>query len=162
MKLKIKLNDEEHELLVTRTGDQIAVVRDGREMVLTVREVDENSMTIEHAGQLLRLAGAKNGDKRQLWVNGRYVNYERVQKRAGAGATAAGSLSASIPAVVSEILVAVGDEVAAGDKLILLESMKMVIPIQAPEDGVVTAVKCAVGDSVQPGVPLVVVGEAGG
>ncbi len=157
MKLKIKLNNTEHELHVTRTGEQIKVVRDGRETVLTVREVGENSVTVEYGGQLLRLAGAKKGDKRQMWVNGRYVNYERVQKRAGANTAVAGSLSATIPAVVSAILVSVGDEVSAGDKLILLESMKMVIPIQAPEDGVVTAVKCAVGDSVQPGVPLVLV-----
>lgn len=159
MKLKINLNNEEHILHVTRRAEQIKVVRDGQETVLSVREVGDNSVMVEHEGRLIRLAGAKNGDQRQLWVNGRTVTYERVQKRAGASAAEAGSLSASIPAVVSEILVQVGDEVAAGDKLILLESMKMVIPIQAPEDGVVTAVTCAVGDSVQPGVPLVVVGQ---
>jgi len=45
--------------------------------------------------------------------------------------------------------------VAAGDKLILLESMKMVIPIQAPRDGRVARVLCAPGDSVPAGVPLV-------
>lgn len=157
MKLKIKLNHEEYELHVTRTAEQIKVVRDGQEQLLTVREQDEQSLIVEHQGRLLRLAGAKQGDKRQLWVNGRYVTYERVQKRAGGNTAVAGSLTATIPAVVSDILVSVGDEVTMGDKLILLESMKMVIPIQAPHDGVVTAVKCTVGDSVQPGVPLLVV-----
>jgi biotin carboxyl carrier protein len=160
MKLKIKLNNNEYDLNVTRRAEQVKIVRDGQETTLTVREVGENSVTIEHNGRLIRLAGAKNGDQRQLWVDGRVIKYERVQKRAGASAADVGSLSASIPAVVSAILVNVGDEVTAGDKLILLESMKMVIPIQAPSDGVVTAVKCAVGDSVQPGVPLVVVGQA--
>ena len=41
-----------------------------------------------------------------------------------------------------------------GDKLILLESMKMVIPIQAPHAGRVGRILCAPGDSVPAGVPL--------
>jgi len=45
--------------------------------------------------------------------------------------------------------------VAAGDKLILLESMKMVIPIVSPRDGIVARVLCAPGESVPAGVPLV-------
>ena len=48
-----------------------------------------------------------------------------------------------------------GDAVAAGDKLILLESMKMVIPIVAPRAGRVARVLCAVGESVPAGLPLV-------
>ena len=65
-----------------------------------------------------------------------------------------GSLASAIPAVVSQLLVAPGDVVAAGDKLILLESMKMVIPILAPHAGRVSRVHCAPGDSVPAGVAL--------
>jgi 3-methylcrotonyl-CoA carboxylase alpha subunit len=106
--------------------------------------------------RLLRVAGLVQGDKRQVWVNGRTFHYERIIDRpAGAAATADGSLSASIPSVVSQILVAVGDAVVAGDKLILLESMKMIMPIQAPIDGRVTAVHCQAGEAVQPGMQLI-------
>ena len=102
----------------------------------------------------VRVAAHTAGDKRQIWVNGRTFTYERVRERGSGGAGGDGSLAASIPAVVSQVLVSVGDEVAEGDKLILLESMKMVIPIQAPHDGVVTAVHCTAGESVQAGIPL--------
>lgn len=105
--------------------------------------------------RLLRFATHKKGDARQLWLNGQTHHYERVQARGGGASAAVGSLSASIPAVVTDVLVAIGDEVSAGQKLILLESMKMVIPIQAPADGTVTAIHCAAGESVQPGVALV-------
>ncbi|MCA9935954.1 MAG: acetyl-CoA carboxylase biotin carboxyl carrier protein subunit, partial [Anaerolineales bacterium] len=88
------------------------------------------------------------------WVNGRTFTYERVRERGSGGPGGDGSLAASIPAVVSQILVNVGDTVAEGDKLILLESMKMVIPIVAPYAGVVTAVHCTPGESVQADVPL--------
>lgn len=157
MKVKIKLNNEEYELNVTKSGDVVRLERDGAVLEAVVREWDGADMVLEYNGRLLRVAGHKDGDKRQVWVNGRQVSYERVQKKAGGSAAAAGSLSATIPAVVSEILVRAGDTVTAGEKLILLESMKMVIPIQAPENGTVESVLCAEGDSVQPGVPLVVI-----
>jgi biotin carboxyl carrier protein len=89
-----------------------------------------------------------------LWVNGRHLTAERVRQR-GSGSSGDSSLAAAIPAIVSEILVNVGDQVQDGDKLILLESMKMVIPIQAPYAGIVTAVNCTVSESVQAGVPLI-------
>lgn len=158
MKLKIKVGPEEYEVDVTQSGEVIRLEREERPQEVTVRERNGERVVLEHNGRLIRLVGSKDGDKRQLWVNGRLVTYERVQKRGGRAARPqSGSLSASIPAVVSEVLVSVGDEVKAGDKLILLESMKMIIPIQAPDDGTVKAIHCAAGDSVQPGVPLVVV-----
>ena len=89
-----------------------------------------------------------------MWLNGRIHHYQRVLPRGGGVANNA-SLSATIPAVVADILVKTGDTVASGDKLILLESMKMIIPIQAPYDGVVTALNCTQGESVQAGVQLV-------
>lgn len=101
----------------------------------------------------VRVAGARQGDGRRLWVEGRGLTAERVRR--GGGAATQGSLAAAIPAVVSQILVAPGDAVAAGDKLILLESMKMVIPIVSPRDGIVARVLCAPGESVPAGVPLV-------
>jgi biotin carboxyl carrier protein len=91
-----------------------------------------------------------------LWANGRLVNYRRLREGTAASLDSEpASLTASIPAVVSEIIVRVGDQVVAGDKLILLESMKMILPIQAPYDGKVTAIHCAAGEAVQPGFQLV-------
>ena len=126
--------------------------RDGSRLLLEIKWADGTT-------QRVRLAGARVGDKRQLWIDGRTLTAERVRQRGG-GAAAEGSLAAAIPAVVSQILVAPGDVVAAGDKLILLESMKMVIPIVAPRDGRVARVLCDVGESVPAGVPLVEMDES--
>ncbi|MGH9411278.1 MAG: acetyl-CoA carboxylase biotin carboxyl carrier protein subunit, partial [Vicinamibacterales bacterium] len=48
-----------------------------------------------------------------------------------------------------------GDSVRAGDVLILLEAMKMELPVRAPADARVTAVHCRPGDLVQPNVGLI-------
>jgi urea carboxylase len=45
--------------------------------------------------------------------------------------------------------------VRRGDTLIILEAMKMELPIRASSDGVVKAIHCKPGELVQPGVPLV-------
>ena len=160
-KIQISLNNEKSDIEILRQGDHLRVTRDGQTADLQILYVDEATFVVgyEHPDgtrRCIRAAAHVDGDKRQLWVNGRSFTYERIRQRPASGnRTGDGSLAASIPAVVSEILVSVGDVVGAGDKLILLESMKMVIPIQAPHDGMVTAVNCTAGESVQAGVPLI-------
>jgi biotin carboxyl carrier protein len=65
--------------------------------------------------------------------------------------------------IVSELVanvlvieVAEGDRVEAGDTVVLLESMKMEIPMLAERGGTVSAIKVTVGDVVQDGDVLVV------
>jgi len=57
---------------------------------------------------------------------------------------------------VWKVEVNVGDRVAAGDVLIILESMKMEIPIEAPVDGTVSELRVRKEDAVQEGQVVVV------
>src|SRR4051794_41227104 len=61
---------------------------------------------------------------------------------------------------VAELLVAVGDEVAAEDPLVVLESDKASMEIPAPQGGKVQEIKVAVGDAVSEGSALVVLAAA--
>lgn len=168
MKFKVRLDQEEKEIEVVRQGNRLRISYDGRTTEARIVHTDGPHFVLEVEeptgpdGQVrrrqIRAAGVQDGDKRQLWANGRLVNYERVREGAAAqGAGAGASLSASIPAVVSELLVEVGTAVKSGQKLILLESMKMVIPIQAPHDGVISHIHCQVGEAVQPGIQLIAI-----
>ncbi len=62
--------------------------------------------------------------------------------------------------VIAEVLVAEGDAVRAGQEIILLESMKIHVPLHAPCDGVVQGIRAERGDSIREGQVLVVLEKA--
>lgn len=65
-----------------------------------------------------------------------------------------GALAAPMPATVVTVNVKPGQQVGKGDVLVMLEAMKMELPIKAPRDARVKAIACRAGELVQPGVAL--------
>jgi 3-methylcrotonyl-CoA carboxylase alpha subunit len=107
----------------------------------------------------------EDGEARWVWVEGRVFRVDLEQPAAGRRrARAAGpeTLAAPMPATVIRIAVAPGARVSRGEVLLILEAMKMELPLRAPHDAVVAAVHCAEGDLVQPGVALVALDAPGG
>jgi 3-methylcrotonyl-CoA carboxylase alpha subunit len=80
------------------------------------------------------------------------------RQSAGSGAAAEGELVARLPGVVVQVAVAVGDRVAAGQLLLVIEAMKMEHAITAPQAGTVRALHCALGERVEQGRVLAEVG----
>ena len=70
---------------------------------------------------------------------------------AGAGAV---KVTASVPGKVLKIVASAGQAVKAGDNIIILESMKMEIPVVAPQDGTVASIDTSEGASVENGDTL--------
>jgi biotin carboxyl carrier protein len=70
----------------------------------------------------------------------------------------AGTIKSPLPGVILDIPVKVGDVVKMGQKVLLLEAMKMENVINADHDGKVLEIKVAKGDSVLEGVDLMVIG----
>jgi acetyl-CoA carboxylase biotin carboxyl carrier protein len=65
-------------------------------------------------------------------------------------------VAAHITGTVWKVEVEVGDQVDEGDTVVILESMKMEMPVEAEDPGTVTEVRCQEGQSVQEGDVLVV------
>ena len=68
----------------------------------------------------------------------------------------ADEIRAEMVANVWKVVVAEGAEVEEGDTLVILESMKMEIPVEAEDDGTVKEIRCEEGQSVSEGDVLVV------
>ena len=67
-------------------------------------------------------------------------------------------VEAHITGTVWKVEVTVGDQVDEGDTVVILESMKMEMPVEAEDPGTVTEILCEEGQSVQEGDVLVVLG----
>ena len=65
-------------------------------------------------------------------------------------------VEAHITGTVWKIEVKVGDTVEEGDTVVILESMKMEMPVEAEDEGTVKEIKCNEGQSVSEGDTLVV------
>jgi acetyl-CoA carboxylase biotin carboxyl carrier protein len=65
-------------------------------------------------------------------------------------------VEAHITGTVWKIEVALGDKVDEGDTVVILESMKMEMPVEAEDPGTVKEIRCEEGQSVQEGDVLVV------
>ena len=66
----------------------------------------------------------------------------------GAAVNKANAVKAPLPGVITDILVEVGQEVQAGDNVVVLEAMKMANNLQAEKAGKVTAICVKIGESV--------------
>lgn len=70
------------------------------------------------------------------------------------GAAGGIKVTAGAAGKVFKIEASVGQSVKAGDAVVIIEAMKMEIPVVAPEDGTVASIDVAVGDAVEAGAVL--------
>jgi len=87
--------------------------------------------------------------------NGKSIIVHRYQPEAATDTASGGNtLTAPMPGKIIAVNVKVGDTVKAGDKLIIMEAMKMEMSLEAPRDGVVAAVNCTADALVADGEVL--------
>ena len=133
-------------------GDAVAV---GGTCVRVQHQAD-GSLRVD-AGRAQRAWAVAAGDVRWVFIDGQVFVFEtdRPASRRRRSAASHGSLTAPMPATVRKIVVSPGAAVRQGDVLIVLEAMKMELPVRAPGDGTVAIIKCGEGDLVQAGQELI-------
>ena len=68
-----------------------------------------------------------------------------------------GEINAPMGGKIIDVMVKVGDAVNENDEVVILEAMKMELPVVATESGTVKEVKCGKGDAVEADAPLIIV-----
>ena len=125
-------------------------------LVSDVTPLGNGRYLVEHESTTQLAYAIASGRETWVFLNGRaYVVGSATSAGTRASATSdADALSAPMPATVVRIEVSPGQTVAKDSLLVMLEAMKMELPIKAPRDGRVSSINCRVGEIVQPGVPL--------
>lgn len=124
----------------------------------TIIPLGDGRVLVDRNGTRTTAWAAADGPRTWVFLDGRTFVVEpsaregsRIGTRPLDDETA---LSSPMPAVVVAVNVAVGQSVTQDDVLVMLEAMKMELPIRAPRDARVKAIRCRTGELVQPGVPL--------
>ena len=121
----------------------------GNEYSAEVKDFEDSLATIEVNGTTYEVE--VHQEVKQAKVP-KLVRKEVVKKPGEGGvptkASGAGAVKAPLPGNIFSINVAVGDAVAKGDILLVMEAMKMENNVLAEKDGVVKSVKVSLGDAV--------------
>ena len=148
-----QVGDEIRTVTVQRSGDNFEVTVGDATFEVRAQRPEHGKLNLQVGDRRLRAYVASAGEHSyvamagQTWVLERHKP-EQKRRSGTTGGPGAGSLEASMPGLVLDVLVNEGAVVQRGDTLVLLEAMKMELRIAAPADGTVIQVHCAPGDVV--------------
>ncbi|MEQ8234515.1 MAG: biotin/lipoyl-containing protein, partial [Gammaproteobacteria bacterium] len=155
--LTLRDGETEKTLAICAAGGAYAIELDGETSTATLLGHDGAALSVALDGTTRHVAVAVTDARRAVFLDGRAWVLARVDKleASGEGEEGGAGLLAPMPGKVIALIAAPGATVKKGDKLLVLEAMKMEHTICAPADGVVKAFHCTEGEQVTEGVELV-------
>ena len=134
----------------------------GNKYEVTIAGIEDNIANVVVNGEEYKVEMEKEPEPQKKKVVVKPVAPQPTATQAPASGSNArvnmnNAVKAPLPGVITEIKVAVGDEVKAGDTVVVLEAMKMANNLDAEKSGKVTAVLVQEGASVMEDTPLVVI-----
>ena len=154
----LRCGSEEHSIAATATGGEW-VLRFGDRQAVVAGEIGPNGfLHLTCEGVRRRMRVLSYGTSVAVFTDGQSWHFEEVDRLAAASDEdpTAGKLTAPMPGRVTRLLVEVGTKVRRGEPLMAIEAMKMEHTITAPRDGIVAAVRFAIGELVEEGAELIV------
>lgn len=138
---------------VLKQGHSLSV--DGTDF--RVRALDSSHYATLVSARPAHVRVVTHGDEVYLQLNGRSCVIERVdptRSAAASGGVTQGTCSAPMPGVVISWVAEPGSRVTAGDALLVIESMKLQMTIEAPQSGTLEALSFQPGQTFQRGAVL--------
>ncbi|MBI3785518.1 MAG: biotin/lipoyl-binding protein [Deltaproteobacteria bacterium] len=160
MQIGLRQRQQHHIVEVHADGSGYRLHYDGREYRVEASTTPDGAQLLIIDGQRHLVDLVRSGRQCLVAVGGETYRFDPESAVAGGhevGTVAVPEITAPMPGKVTQVLVKSGDQVIAGDGLLILEAMKMENRLVAEANGTVTDVRVAVGDMVDGGQVLVVV-----
>jgi biotin carboxyl carrier protein len=159
MQHRVSVNDAPHRLWLGRSADGYVLHVGDAAAAVALRQEPGGQVILETGGRKVPMTVAVDGDVVHIHLDGEAYRLAYTDAAtfhaAEAGGAAGDVVRAPMPGVVIASPVAAGDAVAAGDTLIVIESMKLETAIKSPRAGVVESVAFTLGQSFDRDVILV-------
>lgn len=131
---------------------------DGKEYKVAIGDIEENVAHVTVNGEEFKVEMEPEAEpEKKKVVLGQPVEATDETATPAANVNTANAVKAPLPGTITSINVAVGDEVSAGDTVVVLEAMKMQNNIEAEKSGKVTAICVKQGQAVLEEDALVVI-----
>jgi 3-methylcrotonyl-CoA carboxylase alpha subunit len=147
--------DERHSVTVHFRDAGLRIGMAGREYALEGERLADGQLLVRLDGRATKARAVRDGRDWHVFAGGMVRRLALHDEFEGLDVDAASSsLAAPMPGKVIAVLVKVGEKVAKGAPLLILEAMKMEHTIAAPADGVVKEIHFAAGEQVPEGAEL--------
>ena len=131
---------------------------DGKEYKVAIGDIEENVAHVTVNGEDFKVEMEPEAEpEKKKVVLGQPVESTDETATPAANVNTANAVKAPLPGTITSINVAVGDEVSAGDTVVVLEAMKMQNNLEAEKSGKVTAICVKQGQAVLEEDALVVI-----
>ena len=132
---------------------------DGKEYKVAIGDIVENvaDVTVNGEQYKVEMEPEKEPEKPKPVVRPAAPASAPASSESSPRANNQNAVKSPLPGVITEIMVSVGDEVSAGDTVVVLEAMKMANNLEAEKGGKVTSILVQPGQSVMEDDPLVVI-----
>lgn len=158
MRHQLEIDSESYAVEVTAQDGQPGweVTVDGQAHPIDIRQVGPGRLQLRLEGRWLDCWVVRSARGTWVWAGGRArLVRETRGRRPGAAGGQGQQVTPTMPAVVMDIQVELGQRVKRGDALVVVSAMKMETTLVAPHGGVVAAVHTQPGAKVIPGDVLV-------
>jgi biotin carboxyl carrier protein len=168
MPYEVKLNGRTANVeLISRAGDKVLVAVDGKEYELDFVKVSPDSFSVLYRNKSYNLELIPQGGIKKYLVNTFNNTYEvqiidaeakyLASRRKGLDEEGESVITAPIPGRVIRILVEQGEEVEAGQTVIVISAMKMESDFKAPRTGRIAEIRVKEGQTVEARQVMVVI-----
>ena len=132
---------------------------DGKEYKVEIGDITDNVADVRVNGEAFKveMEPEDEPEKKKVVLGKPAAEKSADEAAPAANVNTANAVKAPLPGVITSIEVEVGQEVSAGDTVVVLEAMKMANNIEAEKSGKVTAICVKQGENVMEDAPLVVI-----
>lgn len=162
MKYNLEINGETAALSASQHEDGVLTIQTAvKDYRVACRRIDRHHLALVVDGVPISVFVSGGERAKQIWVNGNAYRVRDADKQTSLGASGRTAsepprdVTPPMPSVVVTILVAEGQHVTRGDKLVVVSAMKMETTLAAPFDARVRRINVVAGDKVMPGDILV-------
>jgi len=168
MKVDIKVEDRTYECeLIERDGDNVKIMIDGEVLEADIQNITPSIYSFLFNNKSLDVEVQDGTKNKEFIVNAMMERFEttiidaeakyQMARGNGAGGEDENAISSPMPGQVVKILVKEGDEVKAGDTVVIVSAMKMESEYKVKQDRKIIEVCVAEGDNIDTNQPLIIV-----